>query len=173
MGRSAENRIKNPCSPQQLAMIDGYFAGKTKKQAFIDAFPERGKMKAVSTMAWEEFQKIPVAEEVRRREAARDSAMQAASMSEAEHIAKLWSREDSVRRLIEIADDCQRARVEAQMAADDGTVGDFPVMTARLERDTVESLNKMLGYDAPVKLAQDQQIHVVFDGGDGSEDWTG
>lgn len=161
---------KKRCSPEQLKMIDAFMAGASKKDAFALAFPERAaRNKDPYSIATNEFAKPLVKEEVERREAARENAINDAAMSEAEHIASLWSREDSVRRLIEIADDCQRARIAAQEAEDE----DFPVMTARLERDTVDSLNKMLGYDAPVKIDQDQHIHVVFDGGDDSEDWTG
>ena len=165
---------KKRCSPEQLKMIDAFMAGASKKDAFALAFPERAaRNKDPYSIATNEFAKPLVKAEVDRREAARENAINDAAMSEAEHIASLWSREDSVRRLIEIADDCQRARIAAQEAAEDGSVGDFPVMTARLERDTVDSLNKMLGYDAPVKIDQDQHIHVVFDGGDADEDWTG
>lgn len=171
---AAQKIPKRRCSAEQTRMIDAYMAGATKKDAFILAFPERAaKIRDLPCAAGKEFAKPVVADEVKRREAARDRAIESAAMSEAEHIASLWSREDSVRRLIEIADDCQRARIAAQEAAEDGTVGDFPVMAARLERDTVDSLNKMLGYDAPVKIDQDQHIHVVFDGADDGEDWTG
>lgn len=167
---AAQKIPKRRCSAEQTRMIDAYMAGTTKKDAFILAFPERAaKIRDLPCAAGKEFAKPVVADEVKRREAARDRAIESAAMSEAEHIASLWSREDSVRRLIEIADDCQRARIAAQEAEGE----DFPVMTARLERDTVDSLNRMLGYDAPVKIDQDQHIHVVFDGGDDSDDWTG
>lgn len=169
----AENLLKNGCSPVQMAMIDAYMAGSSKTEAFTAAFPERAaKSTRPAGQATREFAKKAVVEEVARREAARDAALKEAAMGEAERVTELWSREDSVRRLLEIADACRERRREVDeygclIMDRDG------IAAARLERDTVDSLNKMLGYDAPVRLEQDQSLTVRFASDPGAEDWMG
>lgn len=153
-------------------MIDAYMAGATKLEAFKAAFPERAaRQKKPSNAAGMEFARPEVMDEINRRMAAQEAALKEAAMGEAERVTALWSREDSVRRLMEIADDCRRRRHstegEEELMDRDG------IAAARLERDTVESLNKMLGYDAPVRVDADQSITVRFAAADdGGEDWT-
>lgn len=47
---------------------------------------------------------------------------------------------------------------------------EIPVAAARLERDTIDSLNKMMGYNEPEQHEVDTTITVEF--GDGVEDFA-
>ena len=153
-------------------MIDAYIAGATKTEAFSAAYPERAaKLKNLSGAASVEFARPEVVEEIGRRRAAQEEAMKAAAMDEAERVTALWSCEDSVKRLIDIADDCQARR---KLQDEDGSLlmDRDSIAAARLEKETVEALNKMLGYDAPVRVDADQNIVVKFAGIEDGEDWT-
>ena len=45
-----------------------------------------------------------------------------------------------------------------------------PQQVALVERNTIETLNKMMGYNEPEKQTVDNTINITF--GDGGEDWS-
>lgn len=167
-----EKTRKRLVSEAQTIMIDAYMGGASKKEAFCLAFPDRaGRVKKPANAANFEFARPEVVDEINRRRTAQEEAMKEAAMSEAERVTALWSREDSVKRLIDIADDCQ-ARRKAEDEDGSLLMDRDSIAAARLEKETVEALNKMLGYDAPVRVDADQNIVVKFAGIEDGEDWT-
>lgn len=152
-------------SPEQRVMVDEYRRCRNKTEAYKIAFDDwdlRLKPENVSKAAYAAFTPIVMAE-IKRLDKIDEEAQKKAAQKEAEDLRKLWSRKDSVIRLIDILDDCQRTRNQA--AAE---FQEIPVAAARLERDTVDSLNKMMGYNEPEQHEVDTTITVEF--GDGLED---
>lgn len=154
-------------SPEQRVMVDEYRRCRNKTEAYKVAFDDwelRLKPENVSKAAYAAFTPIVMAE-IKRLDKIDEEAQKKAAQKEAEDLRKLWSRKDSVVRLIDILDDCQRTRNQAAEA-----MQEIPVAAARLERDTVDSLNKMMGYNEPEQHEVDTTITVEF--GDGLEDFA-
>lgn len=154
-------------SPEQRVMVDEYRRCRNKTEAYKIAFDDwdlRLKPENVSKAAYAAFTPLVMAE-IKRLDKIDEDAQKKAAQKEAEELRKLWSRKDSVIRLIDILDDCQRTRNQA--AAE---FQEIPVAAARLERDTVDSLNKMMGYNEPEQQVVDTTITVEF--GDGLEEFA-
>lgn len=101
-----------------------------------------------------------IARQKRLTEKAQQKAAEKTAKEEYEELRKLWSRRDSVEHLVSIIADCQRTREDA-MADGDGV----PVSVSRLERDTIDTVDKLMGYDAPQEIQQDTTITVGFGAG--------
>jgi hypothetical protein len=154
-------------SPEQRVMVDEYRRCRNKTEAYKIAFDDwdlRLKPENVSKAAYAAFTPLVMAE-IKRLDKIDEDAQKKAAQKEAEDLRKLWSRKDSVMRLIDILDDCQRTRNQAAEA-----MQEIPVAAARLERDTVDSLNKMMGYNEPEQQVVDTTITVEF--GDGLEEFA-
>jgi hypothetical protein len=154
-------------SPEQQVMVAEYRRCRNKTEAYKVAFDDwdlRLKPENVSKAAYAAFTPLVMAE-IKRLDKIDEDAQKKAAQKEAEELRKLWSRKDSVLRLIDILDDCQRTRNQA--AAE---FQEIPVAAARLERDTVDSLNKMMGYNEPEQQVVDTTITVEF--GDGLEEFA-
>jgi hypothetical protein len=154
-------------SPEQRVMVDEYRRCRNKTEAYKIAFDDwdlRLKPENVSKAAYAAFTPLVMAE-IKRLDKIDEDAQKKAAQKEAEDLRKLWSRKDSVIRLIDILDDCQRTRNQAAEA-----MQEIPVAAARLERDTVDSLNKMMGYNEPEQQVVDTTITVEF--GDGLEEFA-
>ena len=154
-------------SPEQQVMVTEYRRCRNKTEAYKIAFDDwdlRLKPENVSKAAYAAFTPLVMAE-IKRLDKIDEDAMKKAAQKEAEDLRKLWSRKDSVMRLIDILDDCQRTRNQAAEA-----MQEIPVAAARLERDTVDSLNKMMGYNEPEQQVVDTTITVEF--GDGLEEFA-
>lgn len=154
-------------SPEQRVMVDEYRRCRNKTEAYKIAFDDwdlRLKPENVSKAAYAAFTPLVMAE-IKRLDKIDEDAQKKAAQKEAEDLRKLWSRKDSVVRLIDILDDCQRTRNQAAEA-----MQEIPVAAARLERDTVDSLNKMMGYNEPEQQVVDTTITVEF--GDGLEEFA-
>lgn len=154
-------------SPEQRVMVDEYRRCRNKTEAYKIAFDDwdlRLKPENVSKAAYAAFTPLVMAE-IKRLDKIDEDAQKKAAQKEAEDLRKLWSRKDSVIRLIDILDDCQRTRNFAAEA-----MQEIPVAAARLERDTVDSLNKMMGYNEPEQQVVDTTITVEF--GDGLEEFA-
>ena len=154
-------------SPEQRVMVEEYRRCRNKTEAYKIAFDDwdlRLKPENVSKAAYAAFTPLVMAE-IKRLDKIDEDAQKKAAQKEAEELRKLWSRKDSVIRLIDILDDCQRTRNQA--AAE---FQEIPVAAARLERDTVDSLNKMMGYNEPEQQVVDTTITVEF--GDGLEEFA-
>lgn len=152
----------------QMALVDAYMAnGGIKIDAYKQVYDDweiRTKPENLYSAAYNKFTKEVMAE-IRSREKAMQDAQKKAAEKDAEECRKLWSRKDSVSHLVSIVSDCQRTREDA-MADGDGV----PVAVSRLERDTVDSLNKMMGYNEPEQQQVDQTVTVDF--GDGLDDFA-
>lgn len=152
----------------QLALVEAYMTnGGNKTDAYKQAYDDweiRTKPEYLYNAAHNKFTKEVMAE-IRRREKTVQDAQKKAAEKDAEACRKLWSRRDSVSHLVSIVTDCQRTREDA-MADGEGV----PVAVSRLERDTVDSLNKMMGYNEPEQVQQDTTITVDF--GDGLDDFA-
>lgn len=154
-------------SPEQRVMVDEYRRCRNKTEAYKIAFDDwdlRLKPENVSKAAYAAFTPLVMAE-IKRLDKIDEDAQKKAAQKEAEDLRKLWSRKDSVIRLIDILDDCQRTRNQAAVE-----FREIPVAAARLERDTVDSLNKMMGYNEPEQQVVDTTITVEF--GDGLEEFA-
>lgn len=154
-------------SPEQRVMVDEYRRCRNKTEAYKIAFDDwdlRLKPENVSKAAYAAFTPLVMAE-IKRLDKIDEDAQKKAAQKEAEDLRKLWSRKDSVMRLIDILDDCQRTRNQAAVEFQE-----IPVAAARLERDTVDSLNKMMGYNEPEQQVVDTTITVEF--GDGLEEFA-
>lgn len=144
----------------QKEMIRLYRAGESKTSAYKAAHPDwnqRIKESAINQTAANAFNADAVKKEIARLDDLEQKAKEKAAMKDAEECRKLWSRSDSVKRLVDIADDCQKER---KQALEDGKP--LPDKVARLERDTVDSINKMLGYNEPEEVKTDTKITVEF-----------
>lgn len=152
----------------QEALVNAFMAnGGNKTEAYKTVYDDweiRAKPENVYNCANAKFSKEVMAE-IRRRQKDIQIAQKKAAEKDAEECRKLWSRKDSVSHLVSIVVDCQRTREDA-MAVGDGV----PVAVSRLERDTVDSLNKMMGYNEPEQQQIDQTITVDF--GDGLDDFA-
>ena len=153
------------CTPAQIAMIEAFLSGETKQDAFCKAFPERANIKAVDQAVMREFRKDSVQAEIEKRRAARDRAMQKAADTEAAKISKLWSREQHLKALLDLKDWSAGVRQTADSNKD-------AVAAGKLERETMDSIGKMLGFDAPVKVESDSSITVRFGSGEWNDDWA-
>ena len=153
-------------SPEQQRLVEEYRRSRSKTEAYKAVYTDwdiRLKEGTVSKRAYDAF--TPLMSEIRRLDKIDEEAQKRAAQKEAEDLRKLWSRKDSVIRLIDILDDCQRTRIQAAVE-----FKEIPVAAARLERDTVDSLNKMMGYNEPEQHEVDTTITVEF--GDGLEDFA-
>lgn len=149
-------------TPEQRVMVEAYRLCRNKTESYKKAFDDweyRVKPENIYKVAHAAFTPLVMAE-IKRLDKIDEAAQKKAAQKDAEELRKLWSRRDSVERLIEILDDCQRTR---EIAAENGD--GVPVQAARLERDTVDSLNKMMGYNEPEQHEVDTTITVEFGAG--------
>lgn len=161
------------CTPEHITMIEAFLSGASKRDAFITAFPKRAAaLKDVDTIALREFRKEAVQKEIEKRNKIHEKVLEEQYGSEIERITKLWSRETHVKRLMELAEAARKRRGNGEDMDRDA------ISAGKLERDTLDSLGKVLGYDAPIKIDADSKVTVSFDTGDGDpgageDDWTG
>ena len=120
--------------------------------------------KNVRVYASQAFTKDVMAEVSRLKSLAADVERKAAE-EDAEYCRQLWSKRKSVEQLVNIVRDCERTRLLAREADEP-----VPQQVALVERNTIETLNKMMGYNEPEKATVDNTINITF--GDGGEDWA-
>lgn len=167
------DRAMEPLSEEQEALVDAYMATGSYTDGYKRVYTDwmvRTQDDTVSVCkAAHRVYTDKVRREIDRRTRMLDKAQKKAAektaKEEYEECRKLWSRADSVRSLVGIISDCQRAREDA-MEQGEGV----PVSVSRLERDSIESVNKMMGYNAPEEVQQDTTITVDF--GDGLDDFA-
>lgn len=134
----------------------------TQAEAYAEVYPVDPDMSRTELcrLASNLFNCKAMKEEAVRIEKAENNALRRAKEKEAEECRQLWTRTDSVRRLIDILDDCERDRKDS-LDRGEGV----PVPVARLERDTIDSINKMMGYNEPEEQKIDTTINIEFDDG--------
>lgn len=143
-------------------MIQLRRSGKTAAEAYSTVFPiaddvPRAQLNNIAAAA---FRMKCVREEMERLDKEDQRAIRQQAEADAKSCRKIWSRTDSVQRLVDILNDCEATRKESMQTGDG-----VPVPVARLERDTVDSLNKMMGYNEPEKSEVDTTMNIVFDDG--------
>lgn len=101
-----------------------------------------------------EIERLLAAEQQARADAYKDQI--------AEELSR-WSRDDSIDHLKRIVAASMNA-METPVRGDSGeTVGyDFDPAAARVAKETIDSLNKMQGYNEPEKSEVDAKIRVEF-----------
>lgn len=155
-------------SETQEALVNAFMTnGGNKTEAYKSVFDDweiRAKPENVYNCANAKFTEEVMAE-IKRRKKEKENAQRKAAEKDAEECRKLWTRRNSVEHLVGIISDCQRTREEA-MAAGEGV----PVSVSRLERDTIDTVDKLMGYNAPEEVQQDTTITVDF--GDGLDDFA-
>ena len=105
--------------------------------------------------------------EIERLLAAEQQARADAYKAQTAEELERWSRDDSIDNLKQVILAAQEA-MRVTLKNDDGDVVgyDFDPAAARVIRDTVETLNKMQGYNEPEKSEVDAKISVEFSDGD-------
>lgn len=108
-----------------------------------------------------------VREEIERLLAAEQQARADAYKAQTAEELERWSRDDSIDHLKQVILAAQEA-MRVPLKNDDGDVVgyDFDPSAARVIRDTVETLNKMQGYNEPEKSEVDAKVSVEFADGD-------
>lgn len=106
-------------------------------------------------------------DEIARLQAAEEKARSEAYAQQCAAELDAWSRSDSIDHLKQVILAAQEA-MRVPVKNDDGDVigYDFDSSAARVIRDTVETLNKMQGYNEPEKSEVDARISVEFADGD-------
>lgn len=167
------DRAMEPLSDEQEALVDAYMATGSYTEGYKRVYADwmvRTQDDTVSVCkAAHRVYTDKVRREIDRRTRMLDKAQKKAAektaKEEFEECRKLWTRRNSVEHLVGIISDCQRTREEA-MAAGEGV----PVSVSRLERDTIDTVDKLMGYNAPEEVQQDTTITVDF--GDGLDDFA-
>lgn len=109
------------------------------------------------------FERREVIAEIRKVQKETERAERKAREAEAKAVAELWSKRDAVSELLSIVKDCQNSRDRANENGEG-----VPVAVSKLEKETIEALNKMLGYNAPEEQRVDSTVNVEF--GEHAED---
>lgn len=113
------------------------------------------------------FKRPLVRAEINRLLAAEQQARADAYKAQTAEELERWSRDDSIDHLKQVILAAQEA-MRVPLKNDDGDVVgyDFDPAAARVIRDTVETLNRMQGYNEPEKSEVDAKISVEFSDGD-------
>lgn len=149
---------------KELAKLYVKYGEKTR--AYREAYPEkaakisRGSLHSYASAAFT----ADVMAEVERLQKLSEDAERKAAEKEAEDCAKLWSRQKSVKSLLSIMDDCVRTRDKAREADEP-----IPYTAAQVEKQCIDSLNKMMGYNEPERLENDTNITIEYVGGTATE----
>ena len=107
-----------------------------------------------------------MAEYSRLKTLAADAERKAAE-EDAAYCRQLWSKRKSVEQLVDIIRDCERTRMLAREAGEA-----VPSQVAMVEKNTVDTLNKMMGYNEPEKATVDNTINITFGNGEEGADWA-
>lgn len=143
-----------------------------KSAAFRESYSV-GNMNAtqVAANANRVYKRPAVQEEIKRLQAVEEELRQDAYRAQMLDEMSQWSRADSLDKLRQVviaASEAMRTPIENE---DGAVVGySFDASAARVVRDTVETINKMQGYNEPDKSEVEAVISVAFSEG---EDFAG
>ena len=166
----------NRITAEKVKMIESYLDGMSKKDAFCIAYPERAAELSDETLTrtiTREFSRRTVLAEIERRKKARDEALRKEAEDSAQQIqmlSTLWTRKKHMNELIGLITWSNNMMEYAN--------GDNAKISAgKLKKETLESIGKFLGYDAPIKIDTDSKVTVSFASGEDQtspeDDWTG
>lgn len=173
MGRKRKSYGKNnDITPEQRALIDAYMQCRSIVGAFRMVHPDcenDGCTTTVYVRASRAFN-AKVRSEIDRLDKLHETAEKKAAERAAKEAAKKWSKADSIDALVTIVNAC-RDEMETDIATGQGV----NTRVADTMRGTIDTLNKLLGYNEPEKQEVDNTICVVFgkqkssDGADGPD----
>lgn len=173
MGRKRKSYGKNnDITPEQRALIDAYMQCRSIVGAFRMVHPDcenDGCTTTVYVRASRAFND-KVRSEIDRLDKLHETAEKKAAERAAKEAAKKWSKADSIDALVTIVNAC-RDEMETDIATGQGV----NTRVADTMRGTIDTLNKLLGYNEPEKQEVDNTICVVFgkqkssDGADGPD----
>lgn len=158
------------CTEKELAFCAAYAVHGNKSKAFKEAGYSVGTMDstAIANNAQTVFLRKCVQDEISRLIAAKEQARAEAFKEDFSAQLAKWSRDDSLNALREVVEEAKGAIRTSVYGPDGEVVGyKFDSAAARVIRDTIETLNKMQGYNEPEKSEVDAVISVAFaDGGE-------
>jgi hypothetical protein len=149
-------------SPEQRQLITHYIETRSYVDAYRRVHPDcdnDGHRTTVAFRAARAFTK-PMREEIARLDDIAKEAEQKAIERSAKEAAKLWSKFDSVKSYVNLVKKCEK-QIDEETERGEGV----NTRVADTMRGTIDSLNKMLGYNEPDKQSVDSVIRVVFGGG--------
>ncbi len=156
-------------SPEQRQMIAHYIETRSYVEAYRRVYPEcdgDDHRSPVTYRASKAFTK-PMRAEIARLDAIAEEAERKEIERAAKEAAKKWSKADAVHALVGVVRKCER-QLDDESERGEGV----NTRVADTMRGTIDTLNKMLGYNEPEKQAVDSTINVVF-GGARTEDDVG
>lgn len=157
-------------SPEQRQLIAHFIETRSYVEAYRSVYPgcDDGSHKSpVTYRASKAFTK-PMRAEIARLDAIAEEAERKEIERAAKKAAKKWSKTDAVGSLVNLVRKCER-QIGEEFERGEGV----NTRVADTMRGTIESLNKMMGYNEPEKQAIDTNIKVIFGGmesGDGDPD---
>lgn len=164
-------------TPELIVMIDAYLDGMSKYDSFVKAFPDKSATMsddAIEKNAQRTFQSAVIQKEMERRKQIRDDVIREKAktqVAETEFLSSMWTKKKHINELIGLITWSQNMRNYADS-------DNAKISAGKLEKETLETIGKIFGYDAPVKVEQDSTITVKFSNSEGNEtkdsdDWTG
>ena len=157
----------NDITPEQRALIEAYMECRSIVGAFRAVHPDcdnDGCTTPVYVRASRAF-KDKMRREIDRLDRLKETAEKKEADRAAKEAAKKWSKADSIDSLVSIVRTCQN-----EMDYDTANGGGVNTKLADTIRGTIDTLNKMLGYNEPDKQEIDNTIRVVFGRGQHSDD---
>lgn len=149
----------NDITPEQRALIEAYMECRSIVGAFRAVHPDcdnDGCTTPVYVRASRAF-KDKMRREIDRLDRLKETAEKKEADRAAKEAAKKWSKADSIDSLVSIVRTCQD-----EMDNDASSGGGVNTKLADTIRGTIDTLNKMLGYNEPDKQEIDNTIRVVF-----------
>lgn len=157
----------NDITPEQRALIDAYMECRSIVGAFRAVHPDcdnDGCTTPVYVRASRAF-KDKMRREIDRLDKLKESAEKKEADRAAKEAAKKWSKADSIDALVAIVNACRD-----EMETDISTGQGVNTRVADTMRGTIDTLNKLLGYNEPEKQEVDNTIRVVFGRGQSPDD---
>lgn len=152
---------KRDLSPEQRRLIDAYIELRSYSEAYRRVYPDcdhDGLSTPIKNRANAAFSPAMRAE-IARLDAIAEEAERKEIERAAREAAKKWSKADAVNALVGVVRKCER-QLDEETARGEGV----NTRVADTMRGTIDTLNKMLGYNEPEKQAVDSTISVVFGG---------
>lgn len=149
----------NDINPEQRAMIEKYMKCRSIVGAFREVHPDcdnDGCTTPVYVRASRAFTDR-MRREIDRLDKLKESAEKKEADRAAKEAAKKWSKADSIDALVAIVNACRD-----EMKIDISTGQGVNTKLADTIRSTIDTLNKMLGYNEPDRQEIDNTIRVVF-----------